>query len=115
MHELGIVFTILERLEKVAEDENLSHIKRCTMEIGEVSSVLPEYLKDCFEWAAKKRAPLFGDTTLEVETIHAVTYCNSCGGTYDTVPNGITCPYCGSRETELVTGNEINIKEIEAE
>lgn len=114
MHELGIVFSILDRLEELAGEQNLTHIKRVTLEIGEVSTVLPEYVTPCFDWAVKKR-PLFGDTTLEIEQIHAVTLCNSCGREYDTVPQGITCPYCGSRETVLVCGNEINIKEIEAE
>lgn len=114
MHELGIVFSILDRLEDVAKENNLSHIRRVTLELGEVSTVIPEYVTPCFDWAVKKR-PLFGDTSLEIETIHAVTVCNNCHKTYDTVPNGITCPFCGSRETELVTGNEINIKEIEAE
>ncbi len=114
MHELGIVFSILDRLGKIAEEEGLSHIKRVTLEIGEVSSVLPDYLRPCFEWAVKKR-PLFNDTMLEIESIHAVTFCRTCEKEYDTLPNGITCPFCGSRETELITGNEINIKEIEAE
>ncbi len=114
MHELGIVFSILDRLEKLAEEENLSHIKRVTLTLGEVSSVLPEYLEPCFSWAVKKR-PLFGDTSLTVEPVHAVTFCRSCRKEYDTVANGIVCPYCGSRETELLRGNEIIIKEIEAE
>ena len=114
MHELGIVFSILDRLEELAEEEKLSHIKKVTLEIGEVSSILPDYLTPCFEWAVSKRS-LFTDATLVIEPIHAVTYCRSCGREYDTVPSGITCPHCGSRETELVTGNEINIKEIEAE
>ena len=77
MHELGIVFSILDRLEDVAKEENLSHIKRVTLEVGEVSTVIPEYVTPCFDWAVKKR-PLFGDTTLEIETIHAITVCNSC-------------------------------------
>ncbi len=114
MHELGIVFSILDKLEKLAREQNLSHIKRVTLEIGEVSSVIPEYVTPCFDWAVKKR-PLFGDTTLEIKTIPAVTYCENCQKEYDTVPSGITCPYCGSRETYLIRGNEINILEIEAE
>lgn len=114
MHELGIVFSILDKLEELAGENNLSHIKRVTLEIGEVSTVIPEYVTPCFDWAVKKR-PLFGDTTLEIRPIHAITICNNCHKEYDTVPQGITCPYCGSRETELKTGNEINILEIEAE
>lgn len=114
MHELGIVFSILDKLEKLAEEENLTHIKSVTLEVGEVSTVIPEYVTPCFDWAVKKR-PVFLDTTLKIEPIHAITHCYSCAKEYDTVPNGITCPYCGSRDTVLVTGNEINIKEIEAE
>ena len=52
------------------------------------------------------------DCALKVEQIHAVTYCGGCGKTYDTVPQGKICPYCGSDRTWLQTGNEVNIKEI---
>lgn len=114
MHELGIVFSILDKLEKLAEEEHLNHIKKVTLELGEVSTVIPEYVTPCFDWAVKKR-PVFGDTTLQINVIPAVTYCENCKKEYDTVPNGITCPYCGSRETFLLKGNEINILEIEAE
>ena len=52
---------------------------------------------------------------LKLETIKAVTYCEACGKTYETVRFGRTCPYCQSGETYLVTGNQCIIKEIEAE
>ena len=31
---------------------------------------------------------------------------------YDTVPQGRICPHCGSEKTWLLTGNEVNIKDI---
>lgn len=52
---------------------------------------------------------------LHIETVPAVTHCGGCGRDYDTVPQGRTCPYCGSEDTWLVQGNEVNIKEIEAQ
>ena len=50
-----------------------------------------------------------------MEQIPAVTYCTACGQTYPTVPQGKTCPYCGSEETYLQQGNELEIKEIAVE
>ncbi len=32
----------------------------------------------------------------------------------DTVPQGRTCPYCGSGDTHLLQGNACSIREIEA-
>ena len=54
------------------------------------------------------------DCELDLQIIHALTFCEDCKGTYDTVTYGKTCPLCGSERTYLKTGNEIIIKEIEA-
>ena len=83
------------------------------MSIGEVSGVIPSYLADCWRWAAD-RSDLLRGAELRVETIDAVTVCNACGRTYPTVENGRTCPHCGSDDTVLLRGNEIEVKEIEA-
>ena len=40
--------------------------------------------------------------------------CKACGKTYDTVPQGRTCPYCGNGDTHLLQGNACSIREIEA-
>ena len=82
-----------------------------TLQIGQVSTILPDYLIDVWNWNCK-RVPLLNDCQLLVEEIHAVTHCDSCGKDYDTVPQGKICPYCGSGETWLRTGNEVNIKDI---
>ena len=113
MHELGIVFHIIKSVEKVAMENDLSEIAAVTLEIGEVSTVIPSYLKDCWRWAADKNELLKG-SDLCVETIPAVTYCEACGRTYGTVEHGKICPFCGSERTYLLQGQEVNIKEIEA-
>ena len=111
MHELGIVFHIIDSVEDVAKENNLSSIQSVTVEVGEVSTVISEYLIDCWNWAVKKKE-LLTDCKMIVEPIHAVTHCDGCGKDYPTVVHGRICPYCGSEKTWLITGNEINIKEI---
>lgn len=114
MHELGVTFHIMDHLEKVAEENKVEKINKVTLEIGEVSTVIPSYLTNCWTWAAKKR-PLFTGAELIVETLPAVTFCEDCDKTYPTVAYGKVCPHCGSDRTYLIKGNECNIKEIEVE
>ena len=60
MHELGIVFHIIDSIEEVGRQNKLRRVSTVTVEHGK------------------------------------------------------TCPFCQSPRTHLVSGNEINIKEIEA-
>ncbi|MCQ2510102.1 MAG: hydrogenase maturation nickel metallochaperone HypA [Lachnospiraceae bacterium] len=114
MHELGVVFHIADSVVRIAEENEAQHVHSVTLEIGEVSTVIPEYLIDVWKWNCK-RVPLLNDCELIVEQIKAITYCDDCKGTYPTVPQGKICPHCGSDRTWLQTGNEVNIKEIEVE
>ncbi len=113
MHELGIVFHIADSLLAVGRENNLTSISSVTIELGEVSGVVDSYLTDCWRWAADRSEMLRG-ARLQIETVHAVTLCDACGKTYDTVPQGRTCPYCGSGDTHLLQGNACSIREIEA-
>jgi hydrogenase nickel incorporation protein HypA/HybF len=112
MHELGVVFRIAEDLKKVAEENRISEIHKVTIRLGEVSTVVPEYLEDCWKWA-RKRTPLLQETELCIEKIPAITLCGDCGRNYETVKYAKKCPHCGSENTWLIQGNEFLIKEIE--
>ncbi len=113
MHELGTIYYVMKTVENLAAENKLTKVGSITLEVGEVSGIVPEFLTDFWEYARKKN-DLFRDTELKIETLHAITYCQDCRRTYDTVPQGKICPHCGSGNTYLVTGNEYNIKEIEA-
>ncbi len=113
MHELGIVFHIIRSVEKVAVENGLEKVSAVVLELGEVSGVVPDYLTDCWRWAAAK-SELASGSELRIETLPAVTRCGGCGADYPTVAHGRACPRCGSGDTWLLTGNEVNIKEIEA-
>ncbi|SHI66671.1 hydrogenase maturation nickel metallochaperone HypA [Lutispora thermophila] len=113
MHELGIAFYIIKVVERVAEDNKVTSVSKVSLELGEVSGVIPKELADCWKWAVKKKE-LMKDAELLIEKITALTYCESCENIYETVQHGRICPHCGSERTYLVQGNEINLKEIVA-
>ena len=114
MHELGIVFYVINLVEDVAKENELTKVTRVKLTLGEVSGVIPHYLTDCWQWAAAKNELLYG-SILEIEEMPARTICNSCGKAYETVRYAKICPHCGSDDTELLQGNEVELKEIEAE
>ena len=111
MHELGIVFYIIRDVKQAAQENGVEHVSTVVMNIGEVSTIVPEYLLDCWRWAADKEEMLKG-CELKIEPIPAITHCDSCGKNYPTVAHGKTCPHCGSTATWLAQGREVEIKEI---
>lgn len=113
MHELGIVFHVIKTVEQVCREQQLEQVTRVSLELGEVSGVVEHYLADCWKWAVGKTETM-GQAELYVETIPAITQCQACSKTYPTVAHGRTCPHCGSEKTYLLTGNQVNIKEIAA-
>lgn len=114
MHELGIIVQITKTLDEVAKENHLKKIGSVTLEIGEVSGIVSDYFDDCWKFYRKK-TPLLEEAELKIETIGAVTYCEDCQKTYETVKYGKQCPFCHSNHTYLLAGDECNIKEIEAE
>ncbi|MBD5163005.1 MAG: hydrogenase maturation nickel metallochaperone HypA [Oscillibacter sp.] len=111
MHELGIVFHVIKMAEKAAEENQADQVASVTLRLGEVSGAIPHELTSCWNWAVKKTERM-REAELIIETIPAVTLCEDCGKTYPTVPQGKTCPHCGSGNTYLTQGNEIQLKEI---
>ena len=114
MHELGIVFNITKQIEEIAKENKVKSVTSLTIEVGEVSTVVPEYFSDCFEWA-KKKTEYLQNCKLNLVVLSALSYCEDCKQTFPTVANGKKCPHCGSEHTYLVSGNEVKMKQIEVE
>jgi len=114
MHELGIVIHIAKTLEEFASENELTDIRKVTLQVGEVSGIMTDLFIDAWDYF-KKHRELIQNAELVLETLPAVTWCDHCKQTYETVRYGKECPYCHSTETWLQQGDECIIKEIEVE
>ena len=112
MHELGIVFEIQKRVTAVAQENGLSlrDIAQVVVEVGEASTIVPRYLKEC--WPAATDGTEMQDAELVVEVLIAKVRCKKCGTVYEYLKHNRKCPACGAWECVMVTGQEFNIKEI---
>ncbi len=111
MHELGIVIHVVKQVEELVKKNNATKAVEVTLEVGEVSGVVKEYFVDAFNWAAN-RSEYMKECKLNYITIQAITYCQDCKHTYETVKYGKECPYCHSPNTYLTTGRDVMIKDI---
>lgn len=111
MHELGIVMHVIDQVEAAAKENKVNRVLKLTLEIGEVSGIVPAYFTDCFEWS-KKKTQYMRETELELIILEGISYCRTCKNTFKTTAHGKQCPHCGGYDTYLVTGDEANIKDM---
>lgn len=55
MHELGIVLHVIDQVEELAKENNVSKVTRLTLEVGEVSSIVPSYFRTASSGRRKRR------------------------------------------------------------
>ena len=53
MHELGTIYYVIDTVEKLAAENDLKEVASITLEVGEVSGIIPEYLSDFWLYARK--------------------------------------------------------------
>ncbi|NEP43735.1 MAG: hydrogenase maturation nickel metallochaperone HypA [Okeania sp. SIO2H7] len=110
MHELGITENIVAI---VAEHAEHSTVKRLTLEIGQLSAIMPEAIRFCFDICSKNT--VLEGATLEIIQTPGKAKCRQCGTEFPIKePFGI-CPSCSAVKFDIIQGQELKIKEMEVE
>lgn len=107
MHEVGITQNIVAI---VAEHAQGNRVKRVTLEIGKLSAIMPSAIEFCFDVCCQ--GTLLEGALLEIIEIPGKARCRQCGAEVILdFPFGIC--NCGSTDLEIISGQELNIKEME--
>lgn len=112
MHELGVIYEIVKTVAEIKAEEKLERVTAITLQIGERSGVVAPYLQAC--WKAVAPATDFPEMEMRVEQLPAIAMCQHCASFYAHLSCARRCPHCGSRDYEIISGYEFNIKSIEA-
>ncbi|HUA61495.1 MAG TPA: hydrogenase maturation nickel metallochaperone HypA [Verrucomicrobiae bacterium] len=88
-----------------------THIFAVGVRIGELSGVEPESLRFCFEALVQDTdlAPL----ALEIERLPWRNRCRRCTRDFTVADYRTDCPHCGAPETEISSGNELDLAYME--
>ena len=109
MHELTITQNIIDIA--VSEARN-RRIRRINLVIGELSSVVEDSIRFCFDVISKET--LAEGAALSVTAVPAKIRCASCSHEFGYEGEGV-CPECGKRGGEVTAGREFYLESIEVE
>ena len=112
MHELGLCDALLRTVRDTAKKEELTHVESVTLELGELSGVVPRYMADC--WEAVIDGTEYAGTKLVIEEIPGVARCLDCGAEFHSNAEILRCPVCSGNKLMPIGGRDMTIKEIEA-
>lgn len=108
MHEMGIV----EQVVSIAAERcGGATVTRLVLEIGRLSTVLPDAVRFAFD-VATEGTPLAG-ATLEIVEVAGSARCRACHATTMLDQPYGCCAACGSVDLEQKTGASVRILELE--
>lgn len=105
-----MVIEVVKTVERIVVEQKLNKVYSIVLQIGELSSMIPRYIEQCYPAAVD--GTLLQDTKLEIEVLPANVLCSSCNKVFNIVDNGRTCPNCGGNTFSMLSGREFMIKEI---
>ncbi len=113
MHELSLAENILEIVRESVSSNGGGRLKSVKVRIGELAGVVPDSLDLCF--TALTKGTELENAKLDIERCGIVAHCRDCG--IDSVVEGMTfkCPACGSGNIKVISGNELQVMEIEVD
>lgn len=97
-------------MDAVIERVGDAQVVRVRLEIGKLSGVVPDALRFCFELATAE-TPLAG-AALEIIEIPGRARCMQCLADVE-LEDQIALCVCGSANLDFVSGQELEIKEVE--
>jgi len=83
------------------------------VEIGELSSVVPEAIEFCFE-ACSRETALEG-AQLNIVRVPGAGLCRGCGRKTILTDLYGSCLHCGSSRVSILTGEELRVRAIEVD
>jgi len=111
MHELSVCLSLLQQVETIARERNATRVTAITLNIGPLSGVEPDLLKNAYPLAAAGTAAEEAELIMEIADI--VVRCSQCDNETTVTPNKLLCGTCGDFRTELISGDELTLLRVE--
>jgi len=114
MHELSVAQSIAEAVEAKAIECNATRVKGVRLKVGAASGIVVDSLTFCFEMLASL-VPVLSGTQLWIDTPLHRARCRHCDKEFAIVNYIAQCPICQEWSTEIISGTELQILEMEIE
>ncbi len=113
MHELSIIQSLIPQLEEYITEKHYKKINKIYLEVGVLSGVIADALEFAYDICSK--GSKIEGAKLLVKTVPVMVSCKKCGSNFEVQDYYFSCSKCKSTELDMISGNELKIKEIEVE
>lgn len=111
MHEMSTCKQLIKQIEKASETQPGKLIKNIKLSIGELARVDVDELIELFPIASQGTCAESAALLIEREAISVK--CIECEKVSDVSAGNMNCPLCGCEDTQLLSGTEMLLKELE--
>jgi len=108
---MGIISGVLSAVIETAEQNNATRVLAVTLDVGEMTEAIEDALRFAFE--ALSEGTLCEGAEFTVNMVRPRSFCLECYNEFEHDRFHRACPQCGSYETTLLSGRELQIQSIE--
>ncbi|MDP4121419.1 MAG: hydrogenase maturation nickel metallochaperone HypA, partial [Bacillota bacterium] len=102
--------SLVHTIEGIVQKEGLTEVEKIVIEVGELSGIVPRYIEQCYPAAVYKT--FMEKTELELVVVPGMVKCRDCGQISNAAANDLRCPGCGGQALEILSGNDMIVREI---
>jgi hydrogenase nickel incorporation protein HypA/HybF len=113
MHELSIAQSIVDIVLQYLPKENGVTVRNVKLRVGEMAGVVPDSLEFCF--SAITEGTCLNGAVLQIEHVPLTAHCNNCGRDGEIEPTLFRCSSCGGNSLTVLSGRELQVKEIDVD
>lgn len=113
MYEFTLTNSVNDALQRLCRQTGWKKVRRVMIKIGGMRNVNPELMAFIFA-AVSKDTPAEG-ALLSVMFLPVTVRCHSCGKISTREDSTFSCPLCGSKNVQVLSGLELSIEALEVE
>ncbi len=110
MHEISLVRNVFRTIEEEFPND-IDKVRTIRLKVGLLSNVQPILMQNAFQ-AVLEDEPRYRKTSLEVEVLPILIYCDVCDKTSEVHNYRFACS-CGKPSRQVVQGEELLISTID--
>ena len=114
MHEMGYCVRLVNMALETAKANDISKVKSVSVEIGQMTGVLPHLLKECYLKATKDT--VLEGSELNMTEVPVTALCEECNKEYNPdASNNYSCPICHGLKSRIIGGRDVSLINIVGE
>ncbi|ARU32320.1 hydrogenase nickel incorporation protein HypA [Sulfuriferula sp. AH1] len=111
MHELAVCQALVAQSIDIAQQHAALGVAVIRLHIGPLSGVEPALLQSAFPLAAAGTLAAAAQLVITPQPVRV--RCKTCGADSEATPNRLLCGVCGDYHTQLVSGDEMLLVNLE--